>query len=76
MDKPKKYILVNQEHIDDMEEWFSDMDKSDPMSLAEAFGTWLNLYFTCWNPKRATWIDTNHQAFTTEELLNEFVETH
>jgi len=45
----------------------------DPIEVAHGFGVWLNLYFEVWAANRSTWIDGENHAYTTEELLAEFV---
>lgn len=73
MCKPEKNKgVISQEHYNENEEFFSAIDFTNPMEVALGFGTWLNLYFNVWNQARDTWIDSNEQAFTTEELLLAF----
>lgn len=72
---PKKIIKVSEHYIQDNEDWFKriDFNNPDPIVLAHAFGTWLNMYFEVWAPNRNTWMDSEKHAYTTEELLTEFV---
>jgi hypothetical protein len=69
----KKIIKVSKHHIKDNEDWFKIIDFNNPIEVAYGFGEWLNLYFEVWSPNRSTWIDSEHHAYTTEELLTEFV---
>ena len=56
----------------DFNNYLKSIDKKNPREVAIAFGRWLNLYFECWNPDDDTWIDSNKEAFTTEELFYQF----
>lgn len=70
---PKKIIKVSKHHKKDNEDWFKNINFDDPIEVAHGFGEWLNLYFEVWASNRSTWIDSNKQAFTTKELLTEFI---
>jgi hypothetical protein len=56
----------------EFESYLKTINKKDIREVSIAFGTWLNLYFECWNPDDNTWIDSNKEAFTTEELFYQF----
>lgn len=72
----KKIIKISDHYIKDNEEWFNNIDFNDPIEVAHGFGEWLNLYFEIWAANRSTWIDGENHAFTTEELLAEFVDEY
>lgn len=69
----EKCISTSKQTIYDMEDSFKSTDFDNPISLASNFGSWLNLYFRVWNPDDDTWLDSNSHAFTTDELLIEFI---
>lgn len=69
----EKCIQTSNQTIYDREDIFKCTDFDDPISLASNFGSWLNLYFRAWNPDDDTWLDSNNHAFTTEDLLIEFI---
>jgi hypothetical protein len=55
---------------------FVGLDINDPYTLAKMFGTWLNLYFDSHNPDDDTWLDSNCYCYTTDDLLEEFIEEY
>jgi len=70
---PEKIMNVGEQNMKDFERYFSCLDFNDPFKVALGFGTWLNLYFRPWSPSKSTWMDSEKFAYTTEELLNEFI---
>jgi hypothetical protein len=59
--------------IQNIQDEFDNMIFNDQIKLALDFGEWLNMYFKVWSPNRSTWMDVEEYAYTTEELLDEFI---
>jgi hypothetical protein len=70
---PQKISKLSDERIKENEDWFKIINFNNPIEVAHGFGTWLNLYFDVWSALHDTWIDSNRHAYTTEELLTEFI---
>jgi len=46
----------------------------DPIDLAVNFGKYLNSFFYMWNAKNFVWVDAEKYAYTTEQILEEFIQ--
>jgi hypothetical protein len=73
---PKRIKKTSQEIIDEEEAFFNSMDVRNPIVLAYAFGRYLNMFFAPWNPSDDVWIDADHYAYTTREILADFLRTY
>ncbi len=72
MNKPKKLIKIGPDHVEDLDEAQAHLNPNNGIDVALLFGEWLNFYFSSWGVN--TWIDSEKHAFTTNELLDEFLE--